>query len=118
MTLGVILLAAMIFLGIRSWVQDSFNSGRPVSGFDQGQRRHYLWVVDLNKADWAEVALLPGIGKELALRIIAFREGIRGFEVASQLLEIKGIGPKKLKAIQPLISLESLPKAPETKERV
>ena len=52
--------------------------------------------VDLNTADEAELDTLPGIGEALAGRIIAYREENGPFETVEELLEVSGIGEKKL----------------------
>ena len=52
--------------------------------------------VDLNTADEAELDTLPGIGEALAGRIIAYREANGPFETVEELLEVSGIGEKKL----------------------
>ena len=113
-TIGTILFVALMLLGLRSWVQNAANNDGPAVDFDQVQPKNYVFVVDINKAGWAEIALLPGIGEKLAMRIIAFREKAGRIEDAEQLLEVKGIGPKKLKSIQPFISVENLAKEPQS----
>lgn len=52
--------------------------------------------VDLNTADEAELDTLPGIGEALAGRIIAYREENGPFRSVEELLEVSGIGEKKL----------------------
>ena len=62
-------------------------------------------VVDINHATAAEFETLPGIGPELARRIVAFREKHGPFRRVEDLLAIKGIGRKKWKAIRPYLKL-------------
>lgn len=60
-------------------------------------------LIDVNKATLKELEILPGIGPKLAQAIIDSRP----YEYAEDLLEVKGIGEKKLAAIIPLISLKT-----------
>jgi competence protein ComEA len=57
--------------------------------------------VSLNRATQAQLEGLPGIGPTLAQRI---REG-RPYRNIAELDNIKGIGPKKLQALTPLVEL-------------
>lgn len=62
--------------------------------------------IGINSAGPADLAALPGIGEELAARIISYREEKGGFASVSELLEVKGIGDKKFAAISGLVSLD------------
>ena len=62
--------------------------------------------INVNTADAAALTALPGIGKTLAARIIAAREACGGFAYAEDLLQVPGIGAKKLEAIRSLICFE------------
>ncbi len=55
-----------------------------------------LSPLDLNTATAPELAELPGIGEELARRIVAYREENGPFAAVEELLEISGIGQGKL----------------------
>lgn len=55
--------------------------------------------IDPNTASLEELDVLPGIGPELAGRIIEYRAGEQFFQ-AEDLLKVKGIGPKKLEKIK------------------
>ena len=59
--------------------------------------------LDINSADHAALTTLPGIGDVLAGNIIAYREENGPFTQISQLLNVPGIGEKRLEAIQDLI---------------
>jgi competence ComEA-like helix-hairpin-helix protein len=50
-------------------------------------------LVDLNRAEVEDLVRLPGIGPELAARIVEFRDRSGGFRHADDLLAVPGIGP-------------------------
>jgi len=60
-------------------------------------------IVHLNSATEADLIQLPGIGPALAKRIIEYRRQIGGFKSVEQLLEVRGIGEKKLEQIRPYV---------------
>jgi competence protein ComEA len=68
------------------------------------------FLVDINQADWPEIAQLPGVGEILARRIVAKRARLGHFPDHEALLEVDGIGPATLQQIKPY--LLPLPAAP------
>ena len=62
-------------------------------------------VLDVNQASAADFAILPGIGPKLAAQIVAYREKHGPFRRVEDLLVIRGIGPRKWKAIRPHLRL-------------
>lgn len=65
-----------------------------------------LSPLNLNEATLEELAQLPGIGEELARRIVEHREVNGLFETAEQLMEVSGIGEGKLAALEGWIIVE------------
>lgn len=59
--------------------------------------------VNINEADLAELQQLPGIGPAYAKRILEWRRLNGEFKTAEELLEVKGIGPKRLEKIKGLL---------------
>jgi competence protein ComEA len=59
--------------------------------------------VDINRADWPELALLPGVGETLARRIVESRQSAGLFLDHRDLLRVPGVGPVTLEAIQPYL---------------
>jgi competence protein ComEA len=66
-----------------------------------GPVRPTVAIVNLNTASQAEIESLPGIGPVLAQRII---EG-RPYRSLEDLDRVKGIGPKLLERLRPLVGL-------------
>ena len=58
------------------------------------------FLVDINTAEASLLMDLPGIGQELADRIIAYRTENGPFESTDELLQIEGIGEKKLQQLE------------------
>jgi competence protein ComEA len=61
-------------------------------------------LLNVNTASLDELDTLPGIGPVLAQRIVAEREK-RPFASVDDLRRVSGIGPKKLEAIRPLVTV-------------
>ena len=59
--------------------------------------------IDLNAATQADLESLPGIGPALARRILDDRERFGPFATVESLTRVKGIGPKTLERLRPLI---------------
>lgn len=66
-------------------------------------------VIDLNTAGHDQLKTLPGIGEELADRIIAYRSQIGGFSNKQQVMEVEGIGEKKYAEMERLITVGGAP---------
>lgn len=59
-----------------------------------------LAPLDLNTAAAEELESLPGIGEELARRIVEYREEHGPFETVEELMEVSGIGQGKLAGLE------------------
>lgn len=61
--------------------------------------------VDVNHADQSELAKLPGIGQQVAKRIIAYRTDNGPFQKTEELMNVRGIGEKTYLRLRPLVVL-------------
>ncbi len=59
--------------------------------------------LDLNRATAEELEALPGIGPVLAQRIVEYRQQVGRFQSVDELIEVRGIGPKRLEQIRPYV---------------
>lgn len=62
--------------------------------------------VVLNTATAEQLCRLPSIGPARAEKIVQLREKLGGFKTVRQLLRIRGIGPRTLKKIEPLVVVD------------
>ena len=61
--------------------------------------------IDLNTATVEQLLLLPGIGESTAQKIIDYRTEYGNFESIYDLLNVNGIGQKKLEQLKPYIKV-------------
>jgi competence protein ComEA len=61
-------------------------------------------LVNLNTADAAQLETLPGLGPELAARIVAWREQNGRFSSVDDLLNVTGIGAKTVSGLADLVT--------------
>ncbi|MGH7138300.1 MAG: ComEA family DNA-binding protein [Pirellulales bacterium] len=100
-TVGALVLAALVSL-TAWWYYQGGADGRLIE-IDRAPKRSAQFLVDLNQADWPELAQLPGIGQTLAQRIVAAREERGPFLDHADLRRVRGIGPKTLEKIRPYL---------------
>jgi competence protein ComEA len=61
--------------------------------------------ISINQAGKEELMALPGIGEVLATRIITFRDEHGAFSSVEELLNVEGVGKKRLEEIIDLITV-------------
>lgn len=71
--------------------------------------RETTGYVDLNTADQLTLETLPGIGPELASRILAYRQSVGAFVTKEQIMDVEGIGEKRYADIEQLITVGGTP---------
>jgi competence protein ComEA len=68
--------------------------------------------IDLNRASFEDLCLIPGIGEALAREMIAYRERRKGFRSVEEIKNMRGIGEKKYQSFKAffIIKHEGAPK--------
>ncbi|MBD3379884.1 MAG: hypothetical protein GF408_05420 [Candidatus Omnitrophica bacterium] len=113
----LLLFAAVLFVFT---AKAFFHAGEPSSGVTirQGASEAGLTLpglraalerkrrVDINTASPIEMEAIPGIGPALASRIAGYRDSRGPFLSADELMDVKGIGPKKLEKMREYIRVE------------
>lgn len=61
--------------------------------------------INLNTASKVELMKLPGVGEKTAIAILEYRQSTR-FAKPSDIMKIKGIGPKKFEKMKEFLELE------------
>ena len=97
-SLALVAIAALAFY----WHSQGGGRGRLIE-IDREPRRKVEFIVDINQADWPELAQLPEIGESLARRIVETREARGPYLDHDDLRRVRGIGPKTLQRIRPYL---------------
>jgi len=72
-------------------------------------------TIDLNTATAKQLEQLPGVGKEIAQRIVSYRKDIGAFKSVDELLRVKGIGKGKFAKVKELITIGVTTQSPSSK---
>ncbi len=100
--LAVIFAAALLVIG-GYWLDQAVIRNRVID-IEHAPPLDPSFRVDINMADWPEIAQLPEIGESLARQLVAYRTAHGPFHDVSDLRRVKGIGPKKLEAVRPFVA--------------
>lgn len=101
LAIAILVLVALVSM-VGWWIAHGGLRGELVE-FHQGPRRTIRFVVDINQADAAELAQIPGVGEKLAARIVAYRNTHGPFRAHDELRRVPGIGQKTLQSMQPYL---------------
>lgn len=71
-------------------------------------------TIDLNTATAKQLEQLPGIGKEIAQRIVNYRTDVGPFTSINELMKVKGIGTGKFAKIKELITIGIATQSPSS----
>ncbi len=62
--------------------------------------------IDLNRAEWYELIILPGIGEKKGRAIVEYRKKIGAFKTIEQLCDVNGIGTHTVNKIEDLVYIK------------
>lgn len=106
--IGLLSLAAVVmgaFLLIKSYSQPTEQSGSLEIFIGENDKLFTgIFLIDPNTAPADSLELLPGIGRVLADRIVAYREDHR-FEREVDITDVSGIGPKSFERLRPYLKI-------------
>jgi competence protein ComEA len=70
---------------------------------DRAEPLRARFLVDINQAQWPELAELPQLGETLARRIVDSRLEAGAYRDHDDLLRVRGIGPRTLERVRPYL---------------
>lgn len=62
------------------------------------------WTVDVNRADWPELSLLPGVSRAMGERLVGERRRSGPFNSLEDLDRVPGVGPSLLRRWNGLVT--------------
>ncbi len=83
-------------------------TGRQTIEFDTAPPLEIELVIDINTAEWPELALLPSVGETLAQRIIDYRTTHGPYRSVDELQNVTGIGPKTMERLRRYVTVGGL----------
>jgi len=112
-TVAVLVVVALAAIAVY-WFVRGGHRGQLIE-IDRAEPLEARFLVDVNEADWPELAQLPGIGEILARRIVDSRITAGPFADHDDLRRVNGIGPRTLEQIEPYLA--PMPPARSVAER-
>ena len=98
---ATLVLFALVGMGVY-WFVNGGHRGELIE-IDRAEPLTARYLVDLNAAEWPELAELPQIGETLARRIVDSRRNDGAFLDHDDLLRVSGIGPRTLEKLRPYL---------------
>lgn len=95
-------LAVALVLLAGHWLWNGHLRGRLIE-IDRAEPIAVKLQIDVNGAAWPELSLLPGVGEQLAKRIVADRAANGPFRDWNDLRRVRGIGPRTLDGMKPYL---------------
>jgi competence protein ComEA len=100
-TVAGLVFLALVGTGVYWLVSGGYRGG--LIEIDRAEPLTARFLVDINEANWPELAELPRIGETLAQRIVESRMENGPFVDHDDLLRVPGIGPRTLEQMKPYL---------------
>ena len=101
-TFVAVFVALFLVIVGANWVKLSGWGAAPLE-VDRLPARRFDFRIDINKASWVEWSQIEDIGEATARKIVEDRKTNGPFRNVSDLLRVKGIGPKTLDRMRPFL---------------
>jgi competence protein ComEA len=98
---AMLVVFALVGMGVY-WVVQGGHRGELIE-IDRAEPLTARYLVDINQAEWPELAELPEIGETLARRIVESRQTDGPYGDHNDLLRVRGIGPRRLEQLKPYL---------------
>jgi competence protein ComEA len=98
---AVLVASALVGMAVY-WVAQGGPRGELIE-IDRAEPLSARYLVDINQAEWFELAELPEVGETLARRIIELRTTRGPFKDNNDLRRVRGIGPRTLEKMMPYL---------------
>ena len=104
--LAIVMSLAVFSVCLTIWAMANHGAGAVVVNHEQENAISLATeLIDINSAQWYELALLPGIGPKRARLIVTYRSANGPFNDVGELAGIKGIGPVTVDKLRPFVRL-------------
>jgi len=100
-TVAVLIVFALVGMAAY-WVVQGGPRGELIE-IDRAEPLTARYLVDINRAEWPELAELPEVGETLARRIVDSRSEGGAYRDHDDLRRVRGIGPRTLERMKPYL---------------
>ena len=102
LAVGTITIVCLCLM-VTSWAVEFWRRGRSVDIQRPFTPPNVQLKIDLNRAPWPELTLLPGISETMARRVVEHRQRHGRFHTLEEIQQVKGIGPRTFARIEPYL---------------